>query len=799
MSTILDYLVRTVFNDKGVKDAKRSIESLDRTAEQSSKKQAEATKKQEGDWGRLKGAIGAAAAAYVSLEGARRAWQTASEGADLLRLEDQFGKLTESIGSSADMLGRLREATRGAVSDAELMRSATDIISLGLAGTEEDVARLSTVITGLGLNMQQVILTFANDSKMRLDALGLSVEDVDRRVEQLKAQNFEGDAFDQAVLLALEDRYRMLSNSAGDMALSIDQIEAAARNAGDTFKTAFAEGLADEFAEAAGGAADLGDSLQTVAEILGKLSSSVVGEIAAGFILAADQADRLKRILDGDTGAIIGAVLSNSRSSDAELGRQFLSGGGALMGRMMLSGNPLLSIVPTMGRNIERWTGWDVGAPLDAMRGGLSDAYALATYSRQYAPQWGRQVRQPGGGSRAGRTWDRPDSRFPTTPEGWRSWFGDDAFGFFAQGSQFGSTAPTIPLQPRLTIDRGSGRGGYSFGDSVPAEVLAAEIQADLQRELDRQGAMELRIAAVNLEIDRFEMAAGVTPETAAEELMARFQEKAIDLARGQESTRLFDAFVNAARQIAPELAEALDFQLDFADQIGEVEKLAEALWGLSADQAAAVFEQIAGGASTAADAIRGLADAVRQNRDDMPTGYDVQWDGGDPFGPGAQAGFQERRAVAVRMTADARSLDALADEVEGVEPTITAKIDADDGPLAAVFDSWNGRTLNWNVAVSGGSGTRSSPAGGPAEWSSGGWTGAGPLNEVAGVVHRGEVVIPSDVLRSGAGAVTRFVNDAMPGGLRGGGGPRITQNFYNQQAAAIGAAYVEHLRRAAL
>src|SRR5690606_33512607 len=37
-------------------------------------------------------------------------------------------------------------------------------------------------------------------------------------------------------------------------------------------------------------------------------------------------------------------------------------------------------------------------------------------------------------------------------------------------------------------------------------------------------------------------------------------------------------------------------------------------------------------------------------------------------------------------------------------------------------------------------------------------WTGWGPLNEIAGVVHRQEAVIPADVLRKGPGAVLEFL-----------------------------------------
>ena len=89
------------------------------------------------------------------------------------------------------------------ISDAELMASASGIVSLKLADNEEQVVRLATVVGTLGWDMQQVILTFANLSTMRLDALGLSVDEVKQKQKELMDQGMSAAAaFTEAVIQA---------------------------------------------------------------------------------------------------------------------------------------------------------------------------------------------------------------------------------------------------------------------------------------------------------------------------------------------------------------------------------------------------------------------------------------------------------------------------------------------------------------------------------------------------------------------------------------------------------------------
>lgn len=139
---------------------------------------------------------------------AGKAYSVLREGAALTTTQQRFEKLAGSINTTADsLLGKLRAATKGMISDMSLMESASGIVSLRLAENEDQVIRLATVVGTLGWDMQQVILTFANLSTMRLDALGLSVEEVKNKQHELMQQGMtEAQAFKEAVIQAGEAR-----------------------------------------------------------------------------------------------------------------------------------------------------------------------------------------------------------------------------------------------------------------------------------------------------------------------------------------------------------------------------------------------------------------------------------------------------------------------------------------------------------------------------------------------------------------------------------------------------------------
>ncbi len=206
------YEVATRFTGEG--ELRRGAAEFDRLADKS--KAALSTTTAGGPiaaagnaWRGMATGLAVASAAFVGVGlAAQQAYATLRAGAELQTTTERFGKLAASIGTTADvMLGKLREATKGMISDAELMASASGIVSLKLADNEEQVVRLATVVGTLGWDMQQVILTFANLSTMRLDALGLSVDEVKQKQKELMDQGMStAAAFKEAVIQAGEAR-----------------------------------------------------------------------------------------------------------------------------------------------------------------------------------------------------------------------------------------------------------------------------------------------------------------------------------------------------------------------------------------------------------------------------------------------------------------------------------------------------------------------------------------------------------------------------------------------------------------
>ncbi|MFQ5433848.1 MAG: hypothetical protein ACE5FD_03140, partial [Anaerolineae bacterium] len=268
--------------DQATKQATAALKGLEKSSQDAAN--------QQGRLGRIHDSITPGLATFakgvgvasIALAGAgiaaKQAYDLIGEGAGLIRAEDQFNRLAISIGSTADvMLGKLKDATGGLAADAELVNSATQIMSLGLADNEEDVIRLANVVSQLGLDMQQVILTFANNSTARLDALGLSIEDVKSRAAALEAQGFNADkAFDLAVIEAGEEKIKLLGDAADSTVGDTQKLEAAFRNANDEFRKSLAGAVADEFAVLGSNAADASQVLENYAQITGKGTAETI-------------------------------------------------------------------------------------------------------------------------------------------------------------------------------------------------------------------------------------------------------------------------------------------------------------------------------------------------------------------------------------------------------------------------------------------------------------------------------------------------------------------------------------------
>lgn len=207
----LQIIIDATFNGKrGIEQAGRELKKLDQEATRASEGSRYMSQQYKQMAQNVVGYAGAAAA------GVAVAWKTIGAGAELELARDRYDNLAVSIGAdSDDMLEAMTKASGGMVSQAQLIASAGRIISLGLGDTQSEVVDLASLVAQLGWDMQQVIMTFANNSKMRLDSLGLSVSDVEERAKRLESQGYSMDeAFDLAVIEAGKAKLALLGSEA---------------------------------------------------------------------------------------------------------------------------------------------------------------------------------------------------------------------------------------------------------------------------------------------------------------------------------------------------------------------------------------------------------------------------------------------------------------------------------------------------------------------------------------------------------------------------------------------------------
>jgi hypothetical protein len=266
--------------------------------------------------GGLDSLVGKAAAVtgglYALKEGAQVAYAAISEGADLLAAKAKFDNLAVSIDTTSDsLLNGLRSATGGMISDAELVASATDLINLGLAKSEDQAIRLGGAVGALGLDMQVLGLTLANDSTARLDSLGLSMEWVKEKQEELAAQGFEGDTFDEAVIQGLEEKMTLFGDATETTAGQLAILESTYKNIQDAFKEGLAEGTAEQVR-------DVGENAEIMSLGLAEAARYAGEELPSAL-------ERAIKLMPGGNQLIQGFQMMGVRAKEAAEGQEVLT------------------------------------------------------------------------------------------------------------------------------------------------------------------------------------------------------------------------------------------------------------------------------------------------------------------------------------------------------------------------------------------------------------------------------------------------------------------------------------------
>lgn len=180
-------------------------------------------------WTELKSKIDLASQALQKI---KQFYNFSKEGAQIEFTAIKFDRLAKSIGSSGDaMMDKLKVATRGTLSDVDAMAAATDILSLGLAKTEEQAIRLAAVQSGLAMDTNQMVLALTNQTTMRFDQLGLAVDGFDEKVKALEKTGMSTqDAFTEAFLRQAEEQLLKVGHAADTDAGKFMKFEAQTEN-----------------------------------------------------------------------------------------------------------------------------------------------------------------------------------------------------------------------------------------------------------------------------------------------------------------------------------------------------------------------------------------------------------------------------------------------------------------------------------------------------------------------------------------------------------------------------------------
>jgi phage-related protein len=157
-------------------------------------------------------------------------------------VSNTFANLTDSIGESADaMLGDLQLASRGMVSDFDLMQATNRFMSMGLADSSESAAELTEVATQLAsamgidatTGMADFAAMLANQSIPRLDNFGISSGVVRERINELM-ESEEGmtreTAFMTAVMESAQDTMGKIGEQGDSTAAGMARMQASSEN-----------------------------------------------------------------------------------------------------------------------------------------------------------------------------------------------------------------------------------------------------------------------------------------------------------------------------------------------------------------------------------------------------------------------------------------------------------------------------------------------------------------------------------------------------------------------------------------
>ena len=283
----LDLIMR--FKDQASAQIETINDSLDETAESAERAQSPMSG--------LGMVLKAAAASAILWKAAGIAKELVMVGAQAQRTAATFDTLIG--GDATDALKDLRAATRGTVSDMELMAATSQLLVMGIAETKTEAVEMTEVASQLAMAMGRDVTTAMNDWAMmmanqsipRLDTFGISSGKVRVRIIELMEATkglTREQAFSIAVMEEAEGALQRVGEQGDDAAGNIDK----ATSSWENLKSSFGETLV------AGGT---GDTLSWITEQTNALADHFA-KIADGRPIMDAFAEDLQR--QRDLGAI---------------------------------------------------------------------------------------------------------------------------------------------------------------------------------------------------------------------------------------------------------------------------------------------------------------------------------------------------------------------------------------------------------------------------------------------------------------------------------------------------------------
>jgi hypothetical protein len=180
----------------------------------------------------LNSALGIAQTAFGAVQNVvGGVWSALEEGAAVQDAQEDFDALATSVGTTASaMLNDMGAAAGGMLSNAEMIGAASDLMLLNLGLTEQQIVDLVGVAGELEWSMDALANTLNTKSSRGLKELGLGIEDVEGRVDELTAAGYSLDeAFTLAILEAGRERIELVGGAsetaAGKMVIATNAVE----------------------------------------------------------------------------------------------------------------------------------------------------------------------------------------------------------------------------------------------------------------------------------------------------------------------------------------------------------------------------------------------------------------------------------------------------------------------------------------------------------------------------------------------------------------------------------------------